>query len=58
MPEMTGYELAKRVLGIKKDMPIILCTGYSENVSEAQALDIGIKKYVLKPLILELSNLI
>ncbi|MFH2093629.1 MAG: cache domain-containing protein [Pseudomonadota bacterium] len=50
MPNMTGYELSKQVLNIRKDMPIILCTGYSENVSESQALEIGIRKYIHKPL--------
>ncbi|MFH2057710.1 MAG: cache domain-containing protein [Pseudomonadota bacterium] len=50
MPNMTGDELSKRVLNIRKEIPIILCTGYSESVFESDALKIGIQKYVHKPL--------
>jgi len=49
MPGMTGYEFAKKVLTIKKKMPIILCTGYSENISKDRALEIGIAQYLQKP---------
>jgi PAS domain S-box-containing protein len=49
MPNLTGAELAKEVLRIKPDMPIILCTGYSSVLSEENALAIGIKKYAKKP---------
>ncbi|MBU1344695.1 MAG: cache domain-containing protein [Proteobacteria bacterium] len=50
MPKMTGDELSSRVLNLRKDMPIILCTGYSEAVSEARALELGIRKFVQKPI--------
>ncbi len=50
MPQMTGGELAKKIISIRKNFPIILCTGYSEAVSEAQALEIGIRRYLIKPL--------
>ncbi|MCP4721474.1 MAG: response regulator, partial [Desulfobacteraceae bacterium] len=50
MPLMTGFELAKGVLEIRKKMPIILCTGYSENISKTSALEIGISRYLQKPL--------
>jgi CheY-like chemotaxis protein len=49
MPRMTGDELAKSVLCIRKDIPVILCTGYSEIISEAKALEMGIRKYIQKP---------
>ncbi len=49
MPQMTGEILAKKVLTIRNDIPIILCTGYGETITEAKALEIGIKKYVQKP---------
>ncbi len=49
MPRMTGYELAKAVLQTRKDMPIILCTGYSETISKTRALEMGIRKYLQKP---------
>jgi PAS domain S-box-containing protein len=50
MPGMTGTNLARRMLQIRPDIPIILCTGYSSNVSEEEANSIGIKAYALKPL--------
>lgn len=50
MPTMTGYELAKRVLEVRPGMPIVLCTGYSETVSEEKAHALGIKGFAFKPL--------
>lgn len=50
MPRMTGYTLAKEVLQIRKGMPIILCTGYSETISKTNALEMGIRRYLEKPL--------
>ncbi|MCD4722108.1 MAG: response regulator [Desulfobacula sp.] len=50
MPQMAGDELSKRILNIRDDLPIILCTGYSENISELKALILGIKKYIQKPI--------
>jgi CheY-like chemotaxis protein len=50
MPGMTGTNLARLMLQIRPDIPIILCTGYSSNVSEEEANSIGIKAYALKPL--------
>jgi len=50
MPEMTGSDLAQRLLQIQPDLPIILCTGYSSIISEEQALSLGIKGFALKPL--------
>jgi two-component system, cell cycle sensor histidine kinase and response regulator CckA len=49
MPNLTGMSLAKRILQIRPDIPIILCTGYSEIVSVEMAKAIGIKEYVMKP---------
>ena len=59
MPSLTGYELARRILQIRPDLPIILCTGYSSMVSEDEAKAIGIKGFALKPLLkVEISRLI
>jgi CheY-like chemotaxis protein len=49
MPGMTGDEFSVRILTLKNDVPIILCTGYSETISEVKALALGIKKYIQKP---------
>jgi PAS domain S-box-containing protein len=50
MPDMTGVALAKEVLAMRKDLPIILCTGYSEMVSPEKAKQGGIREFVMKPL--------
>jgi PAS domain S-box-containing protein len=50
MPGLTGNELAKAILEISPLMPIILCTGHSEMTSAADALAMGIKKYLCKPI--------
>ncbi|MDD3814049.1 MAG: response regulator [Desulfocapsaceae bacterium] len=50
MPNLSGVELAREILNIKPDMPIILCSGYSSVVTEDEALASGIKRYVMKPL--------
>ena len=50
MPEMTGVELAKEVLAIRADMPIIMCTGFSYLVDEDKAKAAEIKAFAMKPL--------
>jgi nitrogen-specific signal transduction histidine kinase/CheY-like chemotaxis protein len=50
MPKMTGVELAKKVLDSRPGTPIILCTGFSENLTEEQAKELGIREFLLKPL--------
>ena len=49
MPAMTGVDLARAVLQIRPDLSIILCTGYSELITEEDAKKIGIREYVMKP---------
>ena len=50
MPEMTGVDMAQKMLEIRPGLPIILCTGYSNLISENQAKSLGIKGFALKPL--------
>jgi len=52
MPNMTGDELAGRLMEIRPDIPIILCTGYSERISREKAQRMGIKEFILKPLVM------
>ena len=59
MPGMTGMELARELLHIRPDLPIILCTGYSELITEEKAGEMGIRGFAQKPLSLQLlANLI
>jgi|GEM_PF-403267 len=55
MPKMTGDRLTQEILKIRSDMPIILCTGYSSRISEDKAQELGIRKYIDKPI--EMLNL-
>ena len=50
MPELNGEQLALQLIAIRPDIPIILCTGYSEQISEEKAKSIGIKAFAMKPL--------
>jgi len=51
MPHMTGYELAKKLMELRADIPVILCTGYSPKISEEEANGIGIRAFAMKPLV-------
>ncbi|MBU0968239.1 MAG: PAS domain S-box protein [Proteobacteria bacterium] len=51
MPHMTGDELTRKILAVRPDMPVILCTGFSETVNEKKARQIGARALVMKPLI-------
>ena len=52
MPHMTGDKLAQALMKIRPQIPIILCTGHSGLVSEEKAQEIGIKAFVMKPLVM------
>jgi len=52
MPNMTGVDLAKEIMKIKPDVPIILCTGFSEQIDENKAKEMGISAFVMKPIIM------
>jgi len=49
MPGLTGLELTQKVLIIRPDLPVILCTGFSELINKEQAQAMGIRTYLMKP---------
>jgi len=51
MPNMTGEELAKELMQIRPDIPIILCTGFSVRMDEKKAMGMGIRAFVSKPIL-------
>ncbi|MBW2109641.1 MAG: response regulator [Deltaproteobacteria bacterium] len=53
MPHMTGVELAQAFMGVRSDIPIILCTGFSEMTDANRAKDLGIREFVTKPIVME-----
>ncbi|MBI9082024.1 MAG: response regulator [Desulfobacterales bacterium] len=50
MPAMTGMELARAIMGVRPDQPVIICTGYSETVSKETARAVGIRDFLYKPM--------
>ena len=49
MPLMTGDRLIKEILSIRPDIPIILCTGFSEEIDEKKEMALGAVEYIEKP---------
>ena len=49
MPGITGAELADEMFSIKPDIPFILCTGFSDVITEDKAIELGIKRFLIKP---------
>jgi two-component system cell cycle sensor histidine kinase/response regulator CckA len=52
MPNMTGETLAEKMMGIRSDIPVILCTGYSEKITRKDASEMGIQSFLMKPLVM------
>ncbi len=50
MPEMTGVQFVSEIRKLNLDIPVILCTGYSEVVTEQTAKHYGISKFLMKPI--------
>lgn len=53
MPKMTGSDLAKKILKVRPDLPIIVCSGHSGLINKAHLIQMGIKDYIEKPVITE-----
>jgi PAS domain S-box-containing protein len=53
MPNMTGEALSRELLQIRPGVPIILCTGFSHNMTLEKAKAIGIRAFLLKPLLIK-----
>ena len=49
MPKMTGDKLIQQIKKIRPDIPVVLCTGFSEKIDEAKASDLDIDAFILKP---------
>jgi PAS domain S-box-containing protein len=50
MPNMTGDIFASQLLALRPDLPVFLCTGYSEQLTQDKATRIGIAAFLMKPL--------
>ena len=49
MPVMAGDRLAAKLLEIRPDLPVILCSGFAERMTPEQASGLGIRRLVHKP---------
>lgn len=59
MPQMTGEKLAREIISIRKDIPIVISTGFSSAMTEKKALGLGVKGLLMKPFVLsELARMI
>lgn len=53
MPGKTGFDLACDMLKIRPGLPVILCSGYSGEITKLKIKDAGIRKFVMKPVTVE-----
>jgi len=53
MPNMPGDKLSVELVKIRSDIPVLLCTGFSETMSEEKAASLGIKGFLLKPIVMK-----
>ena len=51
MPLMAGDQLAQELMKIRKDIPVILCTGHCSRIDEDRAKELGLAAYVVKPVV-------
>ncbi|MBF0280814.1 MAG: response regulator [SAR324 cluster bacterium] len=63
MPQMTGMKLSQELLKVRPDLPIILTTGFSDQITPEKLAEIGIKKFLTKPysfetIIREIQNIL
>ena len=52
MPHMTGDQLTKEIRDIRSDVPIILCSGYSDMIDGRKASELGVQALMMKPMIM------
>ena len=57
MPRMTGLQLAAKITATNPDLPIILCSGYSEAVTLEESQQAGIRRFLAKPVDMRLLAL-
>ena len=51
MPDLTGDQLAVQMLRLRPDLPIVICSGYSEALNLRSAQDLGIRDVIMKPVV-------
>jgi DNA-binding NtrC family response regulator len=49
MPLMTGDRMALEMMGLRPDLPVIICTGFNELLTKERAQELGIRAILMKP---------
>lgn len=52
MPNMTGDILAQKLMAVRPSIPVVLCTGYSELITDAKVNSLGIRELIMKPVLI------
>jgi signal transduction histidine kinase/ActR/RegA family two-component response regulator len=52
MPGLTGVDLARKIFTLKPGLPIIICTGFSEALTDGKAREFGLAGYIMKPVVM------
>ncbi len=53
MPGLTGIALAQKIFTLKPRMPVIICTGFSEALTQGKARELGLAGYIMKPVVMD-----
>ena len=51
MPKLPGNILATELMKVRKDIPVILCSGYNRKISDETIKEIGVKAFIHKPIV-------
>ena len=52
MPGLTGVAMAQKIFTLKPRMPVIICTGFSEALTDGKARELGLAGYIMKPVVM------
>jgi CheY-like chemotaxis protein len=53
MPKMSGDKLAVELIKIRGDIPILICTGFSESMTDEKIKSLGIRGLLMKPMVIK-----
>ncbi len=51
MPKMSGLDLSEKILQVRSNIPIVLCTGFGVNINEDKAVRYGVRAFIFKPIL-------
>jgi len=52
MPQMNGSRLSEKLMEIRSDIPVIICSGHSPLIDEDRARDLGVTAFIMKPIVM------